>query len=98
MKIRPNKGLTFDDVLLVPRRSPVASRQDVDVSARLTPTIPLRIPIMSANMDTVTEARMAISMARAGGIGILHRFMPIEAQVREVKTVKRAQGFIIEHP
>ncbi|MEW5938789.1 MAG: IMP dehydrogenase, partial [Chloroflexota bacterium] len=98
MKIRPNKGLTFDDVLLVPHRSPIASRQDVDASARLTPAIPLRIPIMSANMDTVTEAKMAIAMARAGGIGILHRFMPIEAQVREVKTVKRAQGFIIEHP
>jgi len=98
MKIRPNKGLTFDDVLLVPRRSPISSRQDVEVSTHLTSSIPLRIPIMSANMDTVTEARMAIAMARAGGIGILHRFMSIEQQVREVKTVKRAQGFIIEHP
>jgi IMP dehydrogenase len=98
MKIRPNKGLTFDDVLLIPHRSSIASRQDVDVFSRLTPSIPLRIPILSANMDTVTEARMAIAMARAGGIGILHRFMPIEAQAREVKTVKRAQGFIIEHP
>ena len=98
MQIRPTKGLTFDDVLLVPRRSSISSRQDVDTSTRLTESIRMKIPIMSANMDTVTEARMAIAMARAGGIGILHRFMTIEGQVREVKTVKRAQGFIIEHP
>jgi IMP dehydrogenase len=98
MKIRPTKGLTFDDVLLVPRRSSITSRQDTEVSTRLTPSISLRIPILSANMDTVTEARMAIAMARAGGIGILHRFMTVEGQAREVKTVKRAQGFIIEHP
>lgn len=98
MKIRPTKGLTFDDVLLVPRRSSITSRQDVDTSTRLTASIQMKIPVMSANMDTVTEARMAIAMARAGGIGILHRFMTIEQQVREVKTVKRAQGFIIEHP
>jgi len=98
MQIRSDKGLTFDDVLLIPRRSPIASRQDVETSTRLTSKINIKIPIMSANMDTVTEARMAIAMARAGGIGILHRFMTIEQQVREVKTVKRAQGFIIEHP
>lgn len=98
MQIRTTKGLTFDDVLLIPRRSSISSRQDVDTSTRLTENIRIKIPIMSANMDTVTEARMAIAMARAGGIGILHRFMSIEAQVREVKTVKRAQGFIIEHP
>ena len=98
MKIRPAKGLTFDDVLLVPRRSPISSRKDVEVSTRLTPSIKLQTPILSANMDTVTESRMAIAMARAGGIGILHRFMNIEQQIREVKTVKRAQGFIIEHP
>ncbi|HSQ39166.1 MAG TPA: IMP dehydrogenase, partial [Anaerolineales bacterium] len=98
MKIRPTKGLTFDDVLLVPRRSAIASRQDVDTTTRLTGSIQMKIPVMSANMDTVTEARMAIAMARAGGIGILHRFMTIEQQIREVKTVKRAQGFIIEHP
>jgi IMP dehydrogenase len=98
MQIRPNKGLTFDDVLLIPRRSSISSRQDVDTATRLTANINIKIPIMSANMDTVTEARMAIAMARAGGIGILHRFMTIEHQVREVKMVKRAQGFIIEHP
>ncbi len=98
MYIRPTKGLTFDDVLLVPRRSSIASRQDVDTSTRLTPSIRLHIPILSANMDTVTESRMAIAMARAGGMGVLHRFMTIERQVQEVKIVKRAQGFIIENP
>ena len=98
MKIRATKGLTFDDVMLVPKRSPVASRQDVDTSTCLTPTIRLRIPIVSANMDTVTEAPMAIAMARAGGIGIIHRFMTIEAQVRQVRQVKRAEGFMVERP
>src|SRR5437764_15431318 len=77
-KIRSTKGLTFDDVLLIPKRSPVASRHDVDPSTWLTPTIHLRMPIVSANMDTVTEAPMAIAMARAGAIGIIHRFMTIE--------------------
>jgi IMP dehydrogenase len=98
MKIRRSKGLTFDDVLLVPQRSSVASRQDVDTSAQLTPTIQLRMPIVSANMDTVTEAKMAIAMARAGGMGILHRFMTVEQQVRQVQQVKRAQGLMVEHP
>ena len=98
MKIRATKGLTFDDVLLVPKRSPIASRQDVDTSTCLTPTIRLRIPIVSANMDTVTEAPMAIAMARAGGIGIIHRFMTIEAQVRHVRQVKRAEGLMVEQP
>jgi IMP dehydrogenase len=98
MKIRRAKGLTFDDVLLVPQRSAVASRQDVDTSSWLTPKIHLHAPVASANMDTVTEARMAIAMARTGGIGILHRFMTIEQQVRQVEQVKRAQGFVVEHP
>lgn len=98
MKIRPNKGLTFDDVLLIPKRSPIISRQDVDTNSWLTPSIPLRIPIVSANMDTVTESAMALAMARAGGIGILHRFMTIEQQVRQVKVVKRAEAFIVDNP
>ena len=98
MKIREEKGLTFDDVLLVPRRSPVASRRDVDTATRLTPTITLNVPILSANMDTVTEARMAIAMARAGGLGVIHRFMPIAEQARQVGLVKRAEGFIVEDP
>lgn len=98
MKIRQTKGLTFDDVLLIPKRSPVASRQAVNTITRLTPTIQLQVPILSANMDTVTEATMAIAMARIGGIGIIHRFMTTEQQVRQVKQVKRAEGFIVEQP
>lgn len=98
MKIRSMKGLTFDDVLLVPKRSPVRSRSQVDTSARLTRTIRLHIPILSANMDTVTEASMAIAMARAGGLGVIHRFMTVEKQARQVAQVKRAEGFIVEKP
>ena len=91
-------ALTFDDVLLVPRRSPIRSRKDVDLSTRLSRNIKLNIPIVSANMDTVTESAMAISMARNGGVGIIHRFMPVERQVDEVLKVKRAESIIIEHP
>ena len=98
MKIRPTKGLTFDDVLLVPKHSSIASRQDVDTSSWLTSTIRLRVPLVSANMDTVTESPMAIAMGRAGGIGIIHRFMTIENQARQVARVKRAEGYIVEHP
>jgi len=98
MKIRPTKGLTFEDVLLIPRRSAVKSRRDVSTRTRLTDRIPLNIPVVSANMDTVTEARMAIAMAQNGGIGILHRFMTIEQQIKQVQRVKRAQGFIVESP
>ena len=98
MKIRQTKGLTFDDVLLIPKRSPVSSRQDVNTITRLTPTIDLQLPILSANMDTVTEATMAMAMARIGGIGIIHRFMTMEQQVRQVRQVKRAEGFLVEHP
>lgn len=98
MKIRSQKGLTFDDVLLVPKRSPVVSRQDVDTVTRLTARIQLQIPILSANMDTVTEAAMAIAMARIGGIGILHRFMTVEQQTRQVRQVKRAEGLIVDQP
>lgn len=98
MNIRPTKGLTFDDVLLVPRRSPIASRKDVDTASLLTSSIRLQVPIVSANMDTVTEAAMAIAMARAGGLGVIHRFMAVEQQVRQVKQVKRSQGFIVDSP
>jgi IMP dehydrogenase len=98
MKIRQSKGLTFDDVLLIPKRSPVASRRDVTTTTRLTPTITLQTPILSANMDTVTEATMAMAMARIGGIGIIHRFMTVEQQVRQIKQVKRAEGFVVEQP
>ena len=98
MRIRPTKGLTFDDVLLVPQRSSITSRKDVDTSSLLTASISLRVPIISANMDTVTEAGMAIAMARAGGIGMIHRFMSIEQQVRQIKQVKRSQGFVVDNP
>jgi len=98
MKIRKTKGLTFDDVLLIPKRSPVASRQDVETVTQLTTTIPLQIPIISANMDTVTEATMAIAMARIGGLGILHRFMTVEQQVQQVKQIKRAEGLMVDSP
>lgn len=91
-------GLTFDDVLLVPKRSPVISRKDVDLRTRLSRNVELSAPIVSANMDTVTEAPMAIAVAHAGGIGIIHRFLSIEDQVREVAKVKRSQNVIIEDP
>ncbi len=98
MKIRPTKGLTFDDVLLIPQKSAITSRQQVDTSSRLTDSIRINIPILSANMDTVTEAGMAIAMANAGGIGIIHRFMSVENHIRQVRSVKRAQAVMVEHP
>jgi IMP dehydrogenase len=91
-------GLTYDDVLLEPRCSDIRSRRDVDTSTQLSRHIRLRIPIVSANMDTVTESEMAIAMARHGGIGIIHRFNSIEEQVNEVRRVKRSESFIIENP
>ncbi len=91
-------GLTFDDVLLVPRFSTVKSRSEAGTSTRLTKGLSLHIPIVSAAMDTVTESRMAIAMAREGGIGIIHRFMPVEQQVSEVLKVKRAEGIVIDDP
>ena len=91
-------ALTYDDVLLVPKKSDVQSRQDVDITANLTKNISLKIPLVSANMDTVTENRMAIAMSLAGGIGIIHRFCDIETQVKEVIKVKRKQNIIIDNP
>ena len=98
MIIRKTKGLTFDDVLLVPKRSPFRSRKDVTTASRLTNSIGLNVPILSANMDTVTEAKMAIAMARAGAVGVLHRFMTVEQQVRHVQKVKRAEGYMVDSP
>ena len=91
-------ALSYDDVLLVPQKSEVKSRQDVDTSTQLTRNISLKIPIVSANMDTVTESAMAIAMAQEGGIGIVHRFCDITKQVSEIKRVKRKQNIIITHP
>ena len=84
-------GITFDDVLLVPKRSSVSSRQDIDTSTKLSRNIDLNIPIISSNMDTVTESKMAIVMAQQGGIGIIHRFLSVEDQVAEVVKVKRSE-------
>lgn len=92
------QGLTYEDVLLVPRYSDIRSRRDVDTSARLSRNITLNNPIVSANMDTVTEAEMAIAMARGGGIGIIHRFNTVEQQVAQVRLVKRSESFVIENP
>jgi IMP dehydrogenase len=98
MKIRQTKALTFEDVLLIPRRSSIKSRNDVSTTTRLTADLKINIPLISANMDTVTEAPMAIAMAKNGGIGMLHRFMTVEQQVKQVQKVKRARGFIVEKP
>jgi len=91
------EGLTFDDVLLVPGSSDVIPR-NVDVSTNLTKNIRLNVPIMSAGMDTITDARMAIAMAREGGIGVIHKNMSIEAQAKEVDRVKRSEHGVITDP
>jgi IMP dehydrogenase len=95
--IRPAPGLTFDDVLLVPRHSTVHPRE-VSTKSRLTRTIPLNVPLVSAAMDTVTEAEMAIAMARAGGIGVIHKNMSIDRQAAEVDRVKRSESGMILNP
>ena len=91
------EGLTFDDVLLVPAESNVLP-PDVDLSTHLTKSIKLNIPIMSAAMDTVTEYRMAIAIAREGGIGVIHKSMPIDMQAEQVDMVKRSENGVITNP
>ncbi len=91
------EGLTFDDVLLIPAKSEVLPK-DVDISTYLTPQIKLSIPLMSAGMDTVTTSRMAIAIAREGGIGIIHKNMTIEEQALEVDKVKRSEHGVITNP
>jgi IMP dehydrogenase len=95
--IRTSVGLTFDDILLVPRHSTVHPR-DVQTTSRFTRSIPLNVPLVSAAMDTVTESEMAIAMARAGGIGVLHKNMSIERQAAEVDRVKRSESGMILNP
>ncbi len=91
------EGLTFDDVLLIPARSEIIPR-DVNVSSMFTREIPLSVPIVSAAMDTVTEYEMAIAMARSGGIGVIHKNMPIDIQADQVRKVKRAENGMIYDP
>jgi IMP dehydrogenase len=91
-------ALSYDDVLLVPQRTTVSSRRTVDTSTWLSRSVRLNVPIVSANMDTVTESAMAIEMARLGGIGIIHRFLTVDAQAAEVRRVKRAESFVIGQP
>ena len=90
-------GLTYDDVLLLPGETDVIP-SEVDTTARLTRTISMAIPLVSAAMDTVTEARMAIAMARQGGIGVLHRNLSIQDQARQVDLVKRSESGMITDP
>ena len=90
-------GLTYDDVLLQPGYSDLAP-SDIDTTTRLTREISIRVPLVSAAMDTVTESRMAIAMARQGGIGVLHRNLSIEDQALQVDLVKRTQTGIIDNP
>ncbi len=92
---RLETGLTFDDVLLVPRRSSIRSRQDVSLQTRLTRNLNIDLPILAANMDTVCEQEMALAIARLGGVGILHRFMPVEAQAQMVENVKHENSNFI---
>lgn len=91
------EGLTFDDVLLIPQKSEIIPSQ-IDIKTKLTKDIELNIPLMSASMDTVTESKMAISMARQGGIGIIHKNMSIEEQASEVDRVKRSESGVIVDP
>lgn len=92
------EGLTFDDVLLVPKYSDITSRSQTNLSTKLSRNISINIPFVSANMDTVTESAMAVAMARAGGIGIIHRFLTIKEQANEVLKVKRSGSVMIENP
>ncbi|WP_059048696.1 IMP dehydrogenase [Paenibacillus senegalimassiliensis] len=91
------EGLTFDDVLLVPRKSEVLPKE-VSVSTRLSDKVKLNIPLISAGMDTVTESALAIAIAREGGLGIIHKNMPIEQQAEEVDRVKRSESGVITNP
>src|SRR6187401_3409812 len=91
------KALTFDDVLLVPAHSTVLPRE-VSLASRLTRTIQLNIPLLSAAMDTVTESRLAIALAQEGGIGIVHKNLPPKAQAAEVARVKRYESGVLRDP
>ena len=91
------EGLTFDDVLLIPAKSDVVPK-DVSLKTRLTANIELNIPLVSAAMDTVTESKLAIAIAREGGLGIIHKNMTIDEQVEQVDKVKRSENGVINDP
>ncbi len=91
-------GLSYDDVLLVPKHSHVSSRKETSIATQLTKSIQLNVPLVAANMDTVTESKMAIAMARHGGIGIIHQFMTLEEQCKEIRKVKRSTSYVIDEP
>jgi len=97
-EILKEEGLTYNDVLIVPKRSSILTRKDVSTETRLSRNIKLASPVISANMDTVTESEMAIAMARLGGIGIIHRFLTVAEEVAEVLRVKRLEAFSIDNP
>jgi IMP dehydrogenase len=91
------EALTFDDVLLVPQHSDLIPRE-VDLSSRFSRNVGLKIPLASAAMDTVTEWKLAVALAREGGIGVIHRNLPVEGQIREVDKVKRSANGVILDP
>lgn len=91
-------GLTYSDVLLVPKRTPLNSRIEANIKTKFSKNIALNIPLVSSNMATVTEHKMAIAMAREGGLGVIHQFGTLEEQCEEVKRVKRSTSYIIENP
>src|SRR3989338_7713521 len=92
-------ALTFDDVQIINNISDISSRSDIkNLKTPLSKNFSLNIPIVSANMDTVTDARMAIGLARLGGLGFIHQFFPLEQRIAEVMKVKRADNALVEHP
>ncbi|HYJ75774.1 MAG TPA: IMP dehydrogenase, partial [Kineosporiaceae bacterium] len=93
----PTTGLTYDDVLLLPAESDVVP-SEVGTASRVSRRIEVNVPLLSAAMDTVTEARMAIAMARQGGLGVLHRNLSIEDQAQQVDLVKRSEAGMVSHP
>jgi IMP dehydrogenase len=98
MPTEPRLALTFEDVLLVPRRSSVRSRGHASTRSHFTRGVELAIPVVSANMDTVTTAPMAIAMAQLGGLGVIHRFLPVGGQAEEVRRVKRYLSQVVQEP
>lgn len=97
-KTNPLLGITFDDILIVPEFSTINSRNDCDVSTKLSKNVPIKIPIVSSPMDTVTEYKMALELARCGGIGIVHRYQSVEDQTKTVRKIKKAENVFITDP